>query len=162
MEDKDLLNRIVFITAHTDKWLREANPQFNVPMANRLARVSKVFDWDTEEGRILLAAREKSGKWGNLNPRDFKFVLSVFYPDLVKGNTRGLMIEEVMPRRYPGTDLDLFTPVPDWMLDDILKERKEALFNLAPRQRDRKKTARKAAKKAPKKGKPRVSRRSGR
>jgi len=164
MEDSELLNRVVFITAHADRWLRDANPRFNIPMANRLARVSKVFDWDTEEGRMLLEAREKSGKWGKLDPRDFKFVLSIFYPELVNDGQRGMVIEEVMPRRFPGTELELFSPMPAWVLDDILKERKQALFRLEkPGAKTAKKPARRAAgKPSGKKGKGRVSRRSGR
>lgn len=167
MEDGELLNRIVFITVHADRWLRDANPRFNIPMANRLARVSKVFDWDTDEGRMLLEAREKSGKWGKLNSRDFKFVLSIFYPELIKDGQQGMVIEEVMPQRFPGTELDLFSPMPTWVLDDILKERKQELFKLEKSGSSRAKTVKKPAKRVArkssrKKGKKRVSRRAGR
>lgn len=177
MEDHELLNKIVFLTVHTDRWLRDGNPRFNIPMANRLARVVKVFDWETEEGRLLLEARRRSEKWGSMDPRDFKFVLSIYYPELVKDGKRGMTVEEVMPRKYPGTDLDLFTSMPAWVLEDVVKERKGDLFKLALPKKSRagadgkrparkrpskKKTAKKkTAKKKAAKGKPRVSRRSG-
>jgi hypothetical protein len=139
MDDKDLLGKLVFLSIHCDKWLRDANPTFNVPMANRLARVSKVFDWDTEEGKLLLIARERTGKWGSLEPKDFKFVLTVFYPDLKKGEKLGIKVEEVLPRHLPGTTLEIFSPVPDWMILEFAADDAKEPFTIVPKKRSRSK-----------------------
>jgi len=148
MNDKDLDGRLVFLTVHMDRWLREVNADFDVPMANRLARVIKVFDWDTEEGRILLQEREKTGKWKNLNARDFKYILNIYNPDLIRNNKIGCITPEVAPRCYPGTELALFDLVPEWMLKEINKEQKNVLKiekkkNAVPKRTVRKKTVRK-------------------
>jgi hypothetical protein len=110
-----------------DAWLRQVNPKFNIPMANRIAKVVKVFDWDTAEGVLLLQEREKTGKWGKLNPKDFKFVLKVYYPDLVRDKKAGITAEEVVPRCYPETVLNLFELLPVWMLSSLQKEEKDIL-----------------------------------
>lgn len=144
MEDKDLKGRLVYLTVYIDRYLREVNPEFNVPMANRLAKVIKVFDWDTEEGKLLLDVRSKSKKWNEkYNKRDYKFVLKIYYPDLMIKNRTGVTVEEVLPRMYPGTKHSLFELVPDWMHEDIIKEEKEAFFldkkDISKRKRPRKK-----------------------
>lgn len=116
MDDKDLEGELVYLTVHYDRWLRDVDANFNIPMANRLARVIKVFDWDTDEGKLLLAAREKTGKWNNLNPKDFKFVLQIYYPELKIKEKNGFTSEEVVSRKYPGTELYMFNLVPGWMI----------------------------------------------
>lgn len=130
MEDKNLFGKLVYITPHLEHWIKEVNPTFNIPMANRIARVIKVFDWDSPEGKLLLAARERTGKWNNLDPKDFKFVLRIFYPDLILKNKTGVTAEEVVPRYYPKTQLEMFHEVPDWMLSDIRSEEKIKEFSL--------------------------------
>lgn len=128
MEDKELDGKLVYLTIHFENWLKQVNPAFNVPMANRLAKVVKVFDWDTEEGRVLLAEREKTGKWTNLNPKDFKFVLKVYYPELVlKGKLRGFSAQELACRYYPGKEITMFEPLPDALVKELVKEEKNIL-----------------------------------
>jgi len=134
MTDKELFGRLVYLTPHADHWIRDSNPGFNIPMANRIARVVKVFDWDTEEGKYLLSEREKSGKWGKFDPKDFKFVLTIFYPELVKDGKTGLPVEEVMPRYYPGGKLLLFDVLPEWMRKEFSREvSKDRTFKLVPK-----------------------------
>ena len=126
MSDSDFEGRLVYLTTHTDVWLREVNPKFNIHMVNRLAKIVKVFDWDTEEGRLLLAEREKTGKWrGKLKPRDFKFVLKLYCPELSLKKRTGVTVNEVLPRFFPGTELSLFELIPPWMLRDLQKEEKD-------------------------------------
>jgi len=124
-QDIELAGRLVYLTVHMDVWLRQVNSKFNVPMANRLAKIVKVFDWETDEGKLLLAEREKSGKWKNLNPKAFKFVLKIYYPDLKLKDKQGLTVEELVPRYYPGTELFMFDMLPSWMLKDLQKEEKD-------------------------------------
>lgn len=125
--DQDLSGRLVYLTPHVDVWLRRVNPKFNIPMANRIAKVIKVFDWGTEEGKILLKEREKTGKWKDLDPKAFKFVLRVYYPDLVKGEKIGVTAEEVMPRYFPNTEMPMFNVLPEWMLKSLQKEERDVL-----------------------------------
>lgn len=129
MPDSDLSGRLVFLTVHMDMWLRRVNTNFNIPMANRLAKVVKVFDWDTEEGKLLLEEREKNGKWKELNPKDFKFILKIYYPELYLPHRerQGTSVQEVVPRHYPGTEKMLFDVLPDWLLIDLQKEEKNIL-----------------------------------
>lgn len=123
--EKELSGRLVYLTTHSDVWFREINPKFNIPMANRIAKVVKVFDWETDEGRLLLSEREKTGKWGKLNPKDFKFVLKIYCPELVLKGKTGFATEEVLPLRYPGTELVMFELLPLWMLQSLQKEEKD-------------------------------------
>jgi hypothetical protein len=129
MEDKEFLGKIVYLTPFLDEWLRKTNPGFNVPMLNRLAKVVKIFDWDTEEGKLLLQIRKKSPKWEEHTSTDFKFVLKVYHPDLrtTKAKRPGLTILEHMPRNLPGTDKPLFALYPSWMIENFLKEEKDVL-----------------------------------
>lgn len=120
---------LVFLTVHYDAWLRKDNPKFNIPMVNRLAKVIKVFDWESEEGKILLEMRLKTGKWKDKDPKDYKYVLKIYYPDLIKAGSKkaGMMTEEVCPMNIPGTERLLFDKVPQWMYDEVVKKEKDAL-----------------------------------
>lgn len=121
--DEKFIGRVVFLTTHMDHWLREANPGFNVPMVNRLAKVVKVFDWTSEEGITLLEMRKSNSKWDRLVPEDFKFVLDIYYPELLSktGKVPGITILEHVPRKYPGTELPLFDLYPEKLLSGLLK-----------------------------------------
>jgi len=128
--EKDLSGRLVYLTSHSDVWFREINPKFNIPMANRIAKVVKIFDWETDEGLLLLSEREKNGKWGKLNPKDFKYVLKIYCPELVLKGKEGFATEEVLPIKYPGTELVMFEPIPLWMLQSLQKEEKDVFMLL--------------------------------
>ena len=122
MDDHEYLGRVVYLTGAIDAWVRRINTKFNVPMACRLAKVIKVFDWTTEEGKFLLETRKKSGKWERQDPEDFKFVLKVYYPDLTIKNTKGFTADEVLPRCLPGTDKTMFEILPEWVLYDFARK----------------------------------------
>lgn len=116
--------RLVILTRHLEKWYKELNSEFNVPITNRLAKVVKVFDWESPEGKLVLRERKKTGKWENINPEDFRFVLRVYYPELRIKQTKKVMIEEIVPQYYPGSEAPMFILMPDWMLKDFLREEK--------------------------------------
>ena len=137
MSDQDLHGKLVFLTVHVDRWLREVNPKFEVPMANRLAKVIKVVDWDSEEGKLLEQERKKIGKWKTLKSEDFKYVLKVYHPDLIIKDKRGITVHEVLPRFYPDTKLLMFDVLPEWMLEDFEKEEKDP-FTLKKKRAPRK------------------------
>lgn len=127
MEDNiDITGRIVYLTRYLEMWYKFRTPSFNVPITNRLAKIIKVFDWDTEEGKTLLEVRERTGKWKNIESKDFKYVLKVYYPELIINKKDKIMVDEVMPRYYPGTKNELFRLLPEWMLKDIIKEEKNS------------------------------------
>jgi hypothetical protein len=124
-KDIDYRGRLVYLTKYLEKWFTDINPAFDVPITNRIAKIVKVFDWDTEEGKLLLEMRKKTGKWEKVNPEEFKFVVKIYYPDLIFKNKNKVMIEEVVPRLYPGTKLEMFCLLPEWMLKDLIKEEKD-------------------------------------
>jgi hypothetical protein len=130
-KDLELDGRLVYLTQHVDVWLRQMNPQFRVPMVNRIAKIVKVFDWESPEGKLLLKEREKTGKWTKLDPKAFKYVLKVYLPEVIAKTKdkekKGVTVEEMMPRYYPGTDAVLFEPLPVWMLTSLQKEEKNLL-----------------------------------
>ena len=127
MESKALkVGNLVYLTIHYDKWLRERNANFNIPMVNRIAKIIKIFDWDSDEGQLLLAVRDKSGKWGDLDSKDFKYVIKIFYPDLIYGDKNGYAAEELVPKYYPKTDNPMFGKIPINVLNVIVKAQKEA------------------------------------
>jgi hypothetical protein len=132
--DEKLAGKLVYLTIHSEVWYRELNPKFNVPMVNRLAKIVKVFDWDSDEGRFLLSEREKTGKWDKLNSKDFKFVLKVYCPDLRK-NGKGVTVEEMLPMFFPGTKLAMFELLPVWMLQSLQKAEKD-IFKLVSKDSD--------------------------
>lgn len=124
MNDQDLSGRLVYVTPLADALLRESNPGFasqSIVLANRIARVAKVFDWESEEGKILLRERDKTGKWKSKDPRAYKFVISIFYPDLVNGNKKGMIVDEVMPRNHPTLKEPLFELLPDWLQGELVE-----------------------------------------
>jgi len=55
--EKKVEGKLVYLTYHVDIWFRELNKEFNIPMANRLAKVVKEFNWNTKEGKLLLKER---------------------------------------------------------------------------------------------------------
>lgn len=126
IDDKDLNGRLVYLTRHLEMWYKSRMPNFNVPITNRLAKIIKIFDWDTEEGKILIEARKKTGKWENIDPKDFKFVLKVYFPELTINKKSKVMVDEVVPQYYPGTKNEMFCLIPKWMLTDLIKEEKNS------------------------------------
>lgn len=126
MNKENFEGRLVILTRHLERWYKELNSEFNVPITNRLAKVVRVFDWDSSEGKLILSERKKTGKWDNLDPKAFRFVLKIYYPELRIGRTSKVMIEEVVPQYYPGTEAPMFILMPDWMLKDLLQKEKLA------------------------------------
>jgi len=139
MTDQELFGHLVFLTPHADSFIRETNPGFtttNIILVNRIARVAKVFDWNTAEGKYLLKEREKTGKWEKLNrkSKDYKFVVTIYYPELEKNDKQGIMVDQVMPRYHPSTKQPLFEPVPKWMVAEVKKRIDTSrTFNITPK-----------------------------
>lgn len=121
---------LVVLTRHLDMWYKQLTSEFNVQIANRLGKIVKIIDWDTDEGKIILKAREETGKWNNLDSKSFKYVVKIFYPELVIKSSNKVMIEEVLPLRFPGTEALFFFPVPKWMSTELVKNAKKQTFSV--------------------------------
>jgi hypothetical protein len=124
MEESNLQNKLVYLTVHFHTWVKDRNPDFNIPMLCRWAKVIKIFDWDSEEGKALLTERLKSDKWKEQDAKDFKFILDIYYPDLIKGEKKGVIAPECVPFLNPTTKKPLFEIVPTGILKQILSTSK--------------------------------------
>lgn len=123
---------IVFFTQHYAEWIKLLKGDLDISLIHRIAKIVKIFNWDTEEGKMLLEQRVLTGKWNNLESKDFKFVLDVYYPDLVNGKKKQLGIKaiEVLPALFPGTEFPLFVVYPQHLLDDMFKKIDHDIFKL--------------------------------
>jgi hypothetical protein len=90
-------------------------------MVNRLAKVVKVLNWDTEEGKLILQERQKTGKWEKLNSEEYKYILDIYYPELVK-TRKNISISELVPRYYPESKDELFSILPNSIITGLLKK----------------------------------------
>ncbi len=120
MSDSTLENRLVYLTSHFHTWVKARNPDFNIPMVCRLAKVIKIFDWETKEGKELLSERLKNGKWKEQDAKDFKYILEIYYPELIKGEKKGVIAPECVPLLNPTTNGPLFEIVPNGILKQIV------------------------------------------
>lgn len=119
MNDPTLENKLVYLTSHFHTWVKSRNPDFNIPMVCRLAKVIKIFDWETKEGKELLSERLKNEKWKEQDARDFRYVLEIYYPDLTKGEKKGVIAPECVPLLNPTSKGPLFEVVPNGILKQI-------------------------------------------
>jgi len=127
MEDLEYRGKIVYLTPLVDTWLQRNKLALNIRMANRMAKVVKVFDWETEEGKLLLSTRSADPRWSDKDPTEHRFVLKIYHPELKKGKSDrpGVTVLEPMPRYLPGTKAPLFEVYPEWMLKDFSVEEKD-------------------------------------
>jgi hypothetical protein len=123
---------IVYFTKHYAEWIKMLKGDLDISLIHRIARIVKVFNWRTKEGKLLLGQREKTGKWENLKSKDFKYVLKVYYPDLISKKTEeaGLTAYEVLPLLFPDTKYPLFALYPEHLIDDLNKKDIEDIFKL--------------------------------
>lgn len=125
MEDKDLDGKLVYLTLFYEKWIREVHPEFNIPMVNRLAKVVKVLDWDTDEGKLILSERKRNGKWDKFKSEDYRFVLNIYYQELAPSR-KNIAIAEMVPRYYPDSKNELFKILPESIITGLLKKEQNA------------------------------------
>ena len=108
------------MTAHA--WLCRNNMTFEIPYSGRLARIVSVLDWETPNGKAILEARSRSGKWGELSTEDFKYLIEVYLPELT-GKAGGMEVVTVLvPSQGPTVMTKAFqgTPLFHKMEDDSL------------------------------------------
>ena len=123
--DKDIKpGDLVFLTRAFDAYIRKKNPSSKVSLINRLAKVEEIIDWDSEKGRRIKRAREESGKWNGLPIEDNKYVLSIYYHDLVGRQGQRGVAERGVPmfKSHPESGVPFFEKVPDWVFKEIIKK----------------------------------------
>ena len=115
---------LVYLTLAAHEWIVRKNPDLNFPVNGHLARISKVFEWDTEEGKMILEERKKVAGWRELDPREFRYILNAYFPELIGGKkSQGAILPLVLPESYPGKPgTPMFGSVPKSMLKDMMSD----------------------------------------
>lgn len=115
---------LLFLTKAFEDNFRKKNPQSKIFFVNRLAKLEEIIDWNSEKGKIIKEARIKTGKWKNLPIEDNKYIVSIFYHDLIGRNKENGVIERgvSMFRFNPETKEPFFLKVPDWVYKNIIKQ----------------------------------------
>ena len=115
---------LVFLTSAYDDYIHKRTPDLKISMVNRLAKLEEIIDWGSEKGKIIKAARQKSGKWDNLPLEDNKWVFSVFHHELTgRKNQPGVIARGVcIFSADPATGDKFFQKIPDWIYKEISKK----------------------------------------
>jgi hypothetical protein len=115
---------LVFLTKAYEDSFKRKNPTSGISIANRLAKLEEIIDWESAKGKKIKQARQESGKWDNLPLEENKYILSIFYPELIgRKNQKGVVERGVPMFQYdPHTKEPLFEKVPDWIFKEILKK----------------------------------------
>ena len=124
MEDKIKPGDLLFLTEAFHKYIGKKFPDSKVILINRLAKLEEIIDWNSVKGKRIKAARIKSGKWKDLPLEENKYIISVYYHDLVgRKGEKGVAERGVAMFRYsPKTEKPFFTKVPDWIYKEIIKK----------------------------------------
>lgn len=89
---------LVWLTDKASKWIRSKSKgeAMEVPFVGRLALVSKVIDWETDEGKAILSAREQNPKWLAMeNHLRVKFIVNILFPEIHTG-----FLPELLPDTF--------------------------------------------------------------
>ena len=115
---------LLFLTKAFEDFFLKKNPASKISLVNRLAKLEEIIDWESEKGRAIKKAREMSGKWANLPIEDNKYIISIFYHDLIGRNKEKGVVERGKPmfRYNPATKAPFFEKVPDWIYREIMKQ----------------------------------------
>jgi len=123
----NLVGSLVYLTRAYEEYVRRTNPFMDARMENRIAKVEEIIDWESEKGKKIKAARIKTGKWDKLPLEDNKYILSVYYPELIgRKGEQGVAVRGVPSfSKDPDTGSAFFGKLPDWMYKDIASKCKE-------------------------------------
>jgi hypothetical protein len=112
---------LVCITKAYELYIKRSNPFISATLENRLAKIEEIIDWESEKGKIIKEARLKTGKWEKLPLEDNKYILSVYYPELIGRKGEKGVIERGVPffSKDPVTGAPFFFKLPDWMFKEI-------------------------------------------
>jgi len=124
MEEKLKSGDLLFLTEAFHNYISKKFPGSSIILANRLAKLEEIIKWGTEKGKMIKEARIKSGKWKGLSIEDSKYIISVYYHDLVgRKGEKGVAERGVAMFRYdPKSGKPFFVKVPDWIYQEIMKK----------------------------------------
>jgi len=115
---------LVFFTVVYDIWLHKRNPTHHHVMANRLARLEQIIDWDSETGKVIAEARKSHMRsWVGLDPLQCKYIFTVYYPELPgrDGKSGAIACGVPMFAEHPVSKKPFFIPVPEWLSKQLIK-----------------------------------------
>lgn len=94
---------MVFITMAGHDFLSRNRKELKIPVSGRFAKVTEVYDWGTPLGKQVLSDRKKVLAWGTKVSEDYKYVLSIYYPELEAQSHKGICVPELFPKYHPNT-----------------------------------------------------------
>lgn len=118
---------LVILTKAYENYVLKTHPGLRVSLANRLAKLEEIIDWDSDKGKKIKELRLKSGNWKDLPLEDNRYMVSIFFPELMgrKGQRGVVQRGQPMFSRDPETEAPFFIPVPGWMYREIAKKCEE-------------------------------------
>lgn len=118
---------LLLLTGAFNAYFHKKHKNSKIVLTNRLAKLEEIIDWDSEKGRMIKAARIKSGKWKNLPLEENKYIISIFYHDLSgRDGQRGVVERGVaMFQGHPETGTPFFDKIPNWLYKEIMKKCEE-------------------------------------
>jgi hypothetical protein len=118
---------LVFLTKSYDEYFHKRHPEAKISLVNRIARLEEIIDWGSSKGQKIKQARVLSGKWKDLPIEENKYILSVYYHELIgRKGQRGVAERGVsMFRFHPQTKEAFFEKIPDWIYIEIMKKCEE-------------------------------------
>jgi len=127
MSEKLKSGDLLFLTSAFNEYFHKKHKDSKLILTNRLAKLEEIIDWESKKGKLIKAARVKSGKWKKLSIEDNKYIISIFYHDLVGRNGQKGVCERGVPMFHcdPETEERFFEKVPEWMFREIMKKGEE-------------------------------------
>ena len=125
MEPEDIKpGDLLFLTRAFEDYFRQRNPSSKISLVNRIAKLEEIIDWASDKGLKIKKAREDSGKWKDLPIEDNKYIVSIYYHDLVGRNKEKGVVERGVPmfRCNPKTGAPFFEKVPEWIYKEIIRK----------------------------------------
>jgi hypothetical protein len=115
---------LVFLTKAYEDYFRQRNPTaVHIFLTNRLAKIEKIIDWESEDGKKIKKARIDSGKWEGLPLEDSRYLLSIYFHDLVgRKGQQGVVSKECLFKEDPQKKEAFFVKVPNSILKEIIKK----------------------------------------
>jgi len=115
---------LLFLTKAFEEYFHKKHPQSTISLVNRIAKLEEIIDWASPKGQQIKQARLASGKWKDLPLEENRFVVSVYYHDIVgRKGEKGVAERGVsMFRHNPVTGKPFFEKAPDWIYREIMKK----------------------------------------
>lgn len=124
---------LLFLTGAFNTYFHKKHKDSKIVLTNRMAKLEEIIDWNSEKGKTIKAARIKSGKWKNLPLEENKYIISIYYHDLIGRDGQKGVVERgvAMFQGHPETGARFFEKVPDWLYREIMKKCEEFEVEMA-------------------------------